>query len=237
MFERWILITLSAILLIIITVFPFAGIRVQQFVRGNFNADEALVQPLRAENEVLKAVVSQFASIPLEPFLRDHKGVSVPVFSQYPFSIKHELLLAQSESQPLRAGQAVVIPVSQATSTTGVLLGRIERTESGAAVAMTIFDAQWRSSVRVGDAGAQALLVGGTEPKLTLLAKDAAVSEGDVVYSADARFPFGLPVAEVKSATLTSDKTSQEASLKLPYDLGFINVVSVITDYEPPQNR
>ena len=72
-----------------------------------------------------------------------------------------------------------------------------------------------------------ALLVGGLEPRLTLIAKDAKIASGDVVFSADQAFPLGGGMGSVRAVSKTGDTLLQEATLQVPYDIRKINIVLI----------
>jgi len=107
-------------------------------------------------------------------------------------------------------------------------VGRIKAVMDNTSLASTIFDSEWRSEVKIGDKGVEALLQGGIKPKLTLIKKESDVKDGDLVYSTDSRFQFGIPLGYLKGARLASDHLLKEADLDLGYDLGQIQSLLIL---------
>jgi cell shape-determining protein MreC len=111
-----------------------------------------------------------------------------------------------------------------------VLLGKTTRVFDTTSLVQTVFDDGWQSAVRVGRQGTDALLKGGSNPRLTLIGKTARIATGDIVYSASERFPYGLSIASVKDVKLSADRLFQEAELQFDYDLNDIRAVSVFNN-------
>lgn len=91
-----------------------------------------------------------------------------------------------------------------------------------------MFDSRWKSAVRVGKNGADALLVGGAVPQLTLIVKDAEIHKGSAVLNAAPDLPHDFPLGQAGQIVLSSDNLFKEAPLVLGYDLGAVRAVSII---------
>ena len=173
------------------------------------------------ENENLRARIALLNDI--ESQLPDyHEGdIRAMVYASYPFNLKNEILISAGREQGVEMGMAVLIEDR-------VLLGRVDEVFKNTALAKTILDNRWRSSARIGEDGIQGLLVGGSKPKLTFVSREVAVDLGDVIYSADSEFPYGLVLGEVLNVSLSRDKLFQEVDLGIGYDLGHVRTVVII---------
>lgn len=191
-----------------------------RFLRSPNSADTA-IEKLQAENDVLKAEHARFESIVSELGPLPKEGILADVYSRYPFSLKHELLVGAGALRGVAVGDAVAFA--------GVLVGEVREAFRDSALVRTILDERWASAVRVGTRGVDALLVGGAEPRLTLIVKDADVRTGDIVYNAAPAFPLGMPVGRIASVMLSPDGLFQEATLSVGYDINKLHAVSIVT--------
>jgi rod shape-determining protein MreC len=84
----------------------------------------------------------------------------------------------------------------------GGLIGRVVAVSGSVARIRLITDPTMRIAVRVERTGETGILTGrgGGPMSLELLSTDASVVEGDLLVSADGRFPAGIPVARVTRA-------------------------------------
>jgi len=78
-----------------------------------------------------------------------------------------------------------------------------------------------------------ALLSGGAEPQVTLIPGKSKVVSGDIVYSAAAGSPYGLPIGDLGVIKSSADRLFIEAGLNLPYDLNEIKLVSIVKNAAP----
>ncbi len=178
---------------------------------------------LRAENDSLKSEIIQLENF--KNFLASNQRNYLPasVFSAYPFNFKNEIILNAGKNEGVIMGAPVIY--------NGLLIGKIDGIFGGMSSAETIFDSSWQSSVYVGQSGVSALLVGGNYPKITLINKDAQIASGDLVYNADKRFPYGLPIASVGNVGYSSNGIFKEATLKIDYNTEDLRIVSIANDY------
>lgn len=187
------------------------------------NPAQKNITELVIENEALKAKLAELeggvrAAGAVGPSLR------ADVFSHYPFNVKNQILINAGAAQNVKVGDAALLTASSSDS---VLLGKVIKVFRETALIETVFDEGWQSAVRIGQAGHEALFAGGSEPKLSFIAKDVAIVPGDAVYSVDPAFPYGVAIAEVKSVALSNDQIFQEAELRFPYDLSQIRAVAI----------
>ncbi|OGY97334.1 MAG: hypothetical protein A2128_00540 [Candidatus Liptonbacteria bacterium GWC1_60_9] len=180
----------------------------------------AELEALRSENLSLRATLE--ARQELEALLPDlsKQGTSVGVFSSYPFNLRNVLTLSRGADAGIRSGGAAVFR--------GALVGRIAEVGPRTSIATTVYDPRFELPVRIGSSGVDALLTGGTSPKITLIAKDAPVAAGDVATSADPSLPLGLAVGEVLEVVSEPSAPFKEAALRFPYRIQALRFVSVL---------
>lgn len=227
--ESWFLGVLVLILLILIFFSPSRGWDIRGLIAGRRSG--LGYNQLALENQALKAELSLFKGVGEQLPASTGNYVPALVYSRYPFNLKDELTLNAGQDEGVWESEPVVIGLGEETRERflkSVLVGSIKKVFQNKSVVTTIFDAGWRSEVRVGEAGAEALLVGGVKPKLTLIRKEANLQEGDAVYSVDSRFPYGLVLGKISEARLASDGLLQEADLELGYDLSRVKVLLIL---------
>ena len=226
--RRWHLIFLLFLLVLGHFAQSWLKLDIETYITGISRADintNALVlenQSLKAQLAQLRAVTHHFASSSANP------GVTAFVYSRYPFNFRNTFLLTAGSKQGIQAGYSVVVPCGCDDPSARFLLGQIANVSPDQSAAMTIFDTRWKSAVKIGASGSEALLEGGMEPHLTLIPKNAPIEPGDVVYSTDAAFPYGLAIANIKEVTLTKDKTFKTATLNFGYDLAGLSAVEIL---------
>ena len=227
--NSWILPLLIVILAVSIFTKPYYGLEVRKLLAPEFGAQNVNSGDLAAENESLKAELAKLQNIKLQFPDRSPNFIGAAVYSRYPFNFKNELLL--------NAGSSDGVALDKAVIASGILIGKVVKVFESSAVAQTVFDGGFQTSVRVGSAGlpagalakagAQALIVGGALPKLTMIPLGVNVSPGDIVYSASPDFPYGLPIAEVAVIATSSDNLFREATLDFAYDINSVSAVMV----------
>ncbi len=174
---------------------------------------------LLAENDALKAQLAELQSIQAELPTSSPQYLRAMVYSRYPFNFKNELFLD--------AGTAAGVATGSAVTYEGMLVGRVADVWRHEAAVQTIFDNNFRLPVRVGAAGADGLLTGGSYPYVASIAKTAALATGDIVVSAAQGAPYALPVGEVQSTSTSPDNLFQQAALSFPYDINAVETVLV----------
>lgn len=162
---------------------------------------------------------------PLEqPQLIEQNGrrvLAARIYSTYPFNHRQIIAINAGINDGVQAGMPV-------TADGNVLLGQVTEVFDSFSSVRTILDQNWKISVRLGSGAADALLIGGQEPRLTLIEQRAAVAENDWVYSAGRDFPYGLKIGTVAKIYETAVSTFKEAALQLPYQINNIRTVYVL---------
>lgn len=138
------------------------------------------------------------------------QGKKVPIFSRYPSNLKNELLVAGGEKAGIQVGDVALFQ--------GAILGTVEKVWRDSALVRTIFDTRFKSPVRIGQTGADALLIGGVQPRLSLIPAAASVANNDTVYSAAEGMPYGIGIGAVQNIHDAPDSMFKDASLRLPYN-------------------
>jgi cell shape-determining protein MreC len=188
---------------------------------------------LEKENLILKSQLAKLSN--LNNFLNkapESKIKPAFVYSHYPFNLKNEILIDLGGEGDFLLNKAVVLtPKTQQTENQNfIFIGKIEKTYKNFSSVQTVFDPNFKLAVKIGQSQSDALFVGGPQPKLTLISNDSEVNTGDIIYSAQPNFPYGLIVGEVKEIKLLPDSVFKEALISFPYDLNKINLVGVLIE-------
>lgn len=146
--------------------------------------------------------------------------LTVRVYSQYPLNLKNQLSIAAGSSAGIATGDIALA--------NGYLVGIVEKTFERSALVQTIFDKRFQAPVRIGAAGADALLRGGSDPELTLIPANVAIGEGDGVYAVADGMPYGAPIGSLRSLRDSGDKVFREATLAVPYNVAALKEVTII---------
>jgi cell shape-determining protein MreC len=179
---------------------------------------------IAAENETLKATIAGYSTIARELPIVPANYIPAMVYARYPANFRNEILVNVGANVGIVPGRAAVI---EPATSTYLLIGSIEKVFSETALVQTIFDPRFKMPVRIGTQGYDGLLIGGTYPKITSIAKSANIHTGDVVVSADSNYPYGLPIATITGATMASNSLFQEASLDFAYDMNVLQAVLI----------
>ena len=171
------------------------------------------IQNITAEN------VSVF-QISARPYAEKDMLVA-DVYSRYPFNFKNELLADAGTKDGVKNGGAAIFE--------GMLVGKIIEVKDETAIIQTVFDPGFSLPVRIGKSKTDALLVGGVEPKLTMIPKNADITPGDLVYSASADFEYGLLLGTAGTPAISGTNVFSEAPLILGYNPSDIRYLSLKT--------
>jgi len=188
---------------------------------------EGEFEVLRAENSYLKArladQVGGFEELPLS------FGTALAnVYSRYPLNFKHELVIDKGARDQIAPGAVVVVPDSESSSSSKVfLVGSITSVWKSKGFVRTIFDHRFKDAVHIGSKKISGLFVGGLNPTVSLIPKDAKISSGDVVISASPELPYGVILGRIKEIRPSSDQLFKEASLEVLYDINNLTAVAV----------
>lgn len=144
------------------------------------------------------------------------------IYSTYPFNHRNLLTINAGSKDGVRIGMPVA-----ANGT--LLLGQVSEVWENKSLVQTIFDKDFSLPVRSGSLEADALLVGGQTPKLSLIEKNSVVNENDPVYSAGRNFPYRMAIGKIGFVTAAADNSLREASLVLPYQISDLREVVILT--------
>jgi cell shape-determining protein MreC len=145
----------------------------------------------------------------------------VPVYSNYPLSNTSRIVIAAGSSAGITEGMSVVLEP-------GVFIGEIVSVSEHYSEVRTMHDLGWELPVKIGPASVDSLLVGGHEPRLTLISRKKPTETGLEVYLASKRHPYGLLVGTVGGLEPSDNNLFEEASLITPYVFGEVDQVYVV---------
>ncbi|MDO8466903.1 MAG: rod shape-determining protein MreC [bacterium] len=148
-------------------------------------------------------------------------GLSALVYSSFPLNYKHLIAINAGATHGVRVGMPVTLEGN-------ILIGQIIEVSEDQSLVRTIFDKDWSLPVRIGVMEHDALLVGGQDPKLTLIDKDQEINIGDQVISAKKDLPYGLKVGEVAEVNNLVAHSFKEAGLIFPYNSKDLRSVVVL---------
>ncbi len=211
--------------------FPHASWQLQRLLMWSSGGTGTESERILAENQALKAELARLTPLAgLLPVQDNAPPQFAEVYARYPFSTRHELIIAAGAAHGVRAGAPIFAPVHAALPP---LVGIVTDVRETSAVVRTLFDPDFRAAVRVGVSSADALLVGGPEPMITLIPKDATIQPGDIVVSASPELPLGTPVGMLGILEPASDQAFKNAHLILSYDHASLRVVRIGTSRMP----
>ena len=240
MAERWFLSLVIILLLVLIFAPSTTFYKFKQELFSGQGTQINFSNGVVMENTMLKARLAELYSIQDKLPLRQTGVIPAFVYSRYPFNFKNEIMVNAGQKQGIVVGEAVV--VSNSTSSLDgrnqnfIFIGKVKNVFEDAALIQTVFDSGFRLAVRIGKAGIDSLLVGGVDPTLTLIPKNAEINSGEAVYSVGADFPYGIPMGEVGEIKLSHDNLFKEANILFPYDLSQVNLVLIFKNTNPQYN-
>ena len=174
-----------------------------RFVRGGDMLD---YETLRAENAALKVVRGSVVG-------RDDGAlIFADVFATYPFTGRSSVRVSKGAADGMRVGYP-------ATFGGSVLAGQVTEVHNRYSVVRMVGSPEWQIPVRVGPHKVAGLLVGGTVPRISMIAADKPIAVGDSIIAASNDLPYGLVIGTVSSLVAeTVGGVFQEAAVKFPYD-------------------
>lgn len=177
-------------------------------------------QTLAAENDALQAQLATLQTVASQLPTSMPDAIRAMVYSRYPMDFRNELLVNTGANAGVTPGDAVTFQ--------GMLIGQVRTVFPEESVVQTIFDDTLKMPVRIGTTGTDGLLQGGSDPSVGSIANTAAITAGDIVYSAAPGIPYGLPVATVTATSTSPDSLFEQATLDLPYDVNDIETVLIM---------
>lgn len=176
---------------------------------------------IRAENQRLKFQIEKLSeNLPLK---NDFKSRKALVYSRYPFSNRGIIIINLGESDGIQKDMPVL--------KNDFLLGKIINVSNHQSEVQTIFDSNWKSSVGVGDYSKKAVLEGGSNPKATLIPKEADVEVGDQVFSLSPEYPIYQPLGTLSDLKNKSGEIWRSGNVNIPYDMDDIKTVRVLISF------
>lgn len=153
--------------------------------------------------------------------INGREAVIAKVYSTYPFNHRNLLTVNAGSKNGVTTGMPVTVDGT-------LLLGQVSEVWEDKSLVQTIFDKDFSLPVRSGFQEADALLVGGQTPKLSLIEANSIVNENDPVYSAGRNFPYRMAIGKVGFVTAAADNSLREASLVLPYQISDLREVAIL---------
>lgn len=145
------------------------------------------------------------------------------IYSTYPFNSRSLLTINAGEENGVRIGMPATIGGK-------VLFGKVLEVSQNKSIIRTFFDKDFSLPVRIGNKEANALLVGGQSPRLSLIDKLSDIKEGDGVFSAGQDFPYGMAVGAVGAISDSSSNSLLEASLDVPYQISDLREAVILLE-------
>jgi len=199
----------TALILAILSFVFLSGV----FIRKERAADELSL--LKEENASLKLQLSNIPGACIPPSIASAKVLSV-----YPLNVKSSITLNVGSADGVENGAAVVWG-------SGILVGVITDVFARTSVAKTVYNPGWQISVRIGDNETDGLLVGGADPRVTLIPSTKPIAAGDAVYSASADIPYGLKIGTVRSVSQDAGDAFQTAKVDIGFNINDLRTVSI----------
>ena len=199
---------------------PEAGWNVRRYFSG-YRADETGTEAdLRAENAKLKTELAALGALSRN-FPRNTSG-SIPafVYAHDPLNFTDEILVG--------AGTAEGVSLDAPVVARGILFGKVTAVYPGKSLVRTIFDSRWRSAVRIGTRGVEALFQGGNRPTVALIKKEAEIREEDAVFNVAEQFPYGITLGTITNIRGSGDALFREADVEIPYRVGDVEIVDIL---------
>ncbi|PIR97800.1 MAG: hypothetical protein COT89_02725 [Candidatus Colwellbacteria bacterium CG10_big_fil_rev_8_21_14_0_10_42_22] len=169
------------------------------------------IAELERENEELKTKILLDETNP---------NSSVVVYASHPLNDRSEIAIAIGSDEGVEKGDAV-------TYGNSILVGRVKTVSPNISIVTTIFDPGFETPVRIGVDSVDALLKGGNELTLRLIAPDAFIENDSIVYTADPSFPYGLEIGRVRSVNKSEGGVFQKASVNPAFEIKLLRNVVV----------
>jgi cell shape-determining protein MreC len=176
---------------------------------------------LQRENQSLRAQLAEAVSRPTLVQDRRSSYLRVPVYSNYPLNNTSRIVIAAGSAAGITEGMSVVLEP-------GVFIGEVVSTALHYSEVRTLRDLGWELPVKIGPANVDSLLVGGHEPRLTLISRKKPAEAGLEVRLASKKHPYGLLVGTVGSLEPSDNNLFEEASVVAPYIFGEVDQVYVV---------
>lgn len=187
---------------------------------------------LYEENQELKAALSSFALVKRENALLKEFFDQAPdtaasflyarTFPDPHNTVRNYLAIDAGAAGGIRKGAVVLW-------TPNIFLGEISEVYAEYSIVKTIFDGSVAIPVHVGERQTSALLVGGANPLLDLIPKEAEVASGDAIITAAGYgvIEAGLFVGNVLEVRAPESRIVTQATIRVPYAMPQIREVFI----------
>jgi cell shape-determining protein MreC len=180
---------------------------------------------LRLENESLKTQL--FWQSKKEPvWLGGWEYWPAIVHSTYPFNNQRLISINLGSENGIKPKMPVAVEP-------GVLLGQVVEVFPKYSWVRTIFDPDFKASVRLGWSATDALLEGGNQPMITLIPKDQPAVSGDIIFVSGREFPYGMKIGNLGLVIESQEEFFKKAAVELIYNMNGIKKVYVVSNYLP----
>jgi cell shape-determining protein MreC len=180
-----------------------------RFVRGG---DILNYETLRAENTALKSALSLARPAINTAPQKEGALIFADVFAAYPFTGRSSVRVTKGAIDGMRVGYP-------ATFGGSVLVGQVTEVHNRYSIVRMVGSPEWQIPVRVGPHKVAGLLVGGTIPRISMLAADKSIVVGDVIIAASNDLPYGLVIGTVSSlSTEAMGGVFKDAVVTFSYD-------------------
>ncbi len=176
---------------------------------------------LQLENQSLRGQLFAAENRPGITKERSMRLLSAETYSTYPLNNTGTLFIGAGSAE----GVAIGMPVLAAR---GIFLGEIMSVGEHSSQVRTLYDAGWELPVKIGPHRVDSLLVGGHEPRLTLISKKRPIEHDMLVYSASREHGGGLLLGAVSNPSDSDKGLFQEGRLQLPYLISDTHSVLVV---------
>ncbi len=183
-----------------------------------------LAQQLRdtqLENQSLRAQLDEEKNRPEIVKQKAREYLRASVYSVYPLNNTGRLTVAAGSAEGVKSGMAVLVQP-------GIFLGEVIEVFEHQSEIRTINDPGWELPVKIGAEKADALLVGGHRPMLTLISKKKNAAADMNAVLAVKKYPYSLSVGTTGDLADSSDNLFKEAPLVLPYEFNTLNSVYIV---------
>lgn len=182
-------------------------------VLGNRHELGEQLKEAQLENQSLRAQLMAALHRPEIITEGRHQYITAPVYSQYPLASAGKIVIGAGAEEGVREGMVVL-------ASPGVFIGEVLRVYAHQSEVRTVYDPGWELPVRIGKDGIDSLLIGGPEPRLTLISKKKPAITSMPVYTAYKKYPYALLAGSMGDPSDSEQNLFQEAPLMLPYLLG-----------------
>jgi cell shape-determining protein MreC len=180
-----------------------------RFVRGG---DMLGYETLRAENAALKSALSSVRFVGDNIPQKDGALIFADVFAAYPFTGRSLVRVNKGAVDGMRVGYP-------ATFGGSVLAGQVTEVHNRYSIVRMVGSPEWQIPVRVGPHKVAGLLVGGTIPRISMLAADKPIAVGDSIVAASNDLPYGLTIGAISSLSVeAAGGVFQDAVVTFSYD-------------------